>query len=237
MKKLILCASIFMINLYSWNDRGWSILFKEGFNNDTIPSGWKVIDGNSSGISWTVGPSPDSAYAYFAFDTMICYNEELISPSILIPENAESLRIGYFYAFQTYEIGPKYKVKVRKYANGNWSSWNTIALYTNNSAGFDLISLTSYLPADSIQFNWFYGDSSVSNPFWVVCVVDSVILEYFYPQGLEDKGKIGEFCSTPSIEIYDVSGNLIKKIFVPNVYFLKLNFGKFQKTKKVIILK
>jgi len=86
-------------------------------------------------------------------------------------------------------------------------------------------------------FNWFYGDSSVSNPFSVVCVVDSVILEYFYPQGLEDKGKIEEFGSTPSIEIYDVSGHLVKKIFVPNVYFLKLNFGKFQKTKKVIILK
>jgi len=242
----VVCITlIFIINLYGKDN--WFVLLREGFNNDTLPPGWKVIDGNNSGLTWTVGRSPDSAYAYFSGDTMICYNEELISPSISIPTNAESLRIQYFYYFQVYQIGPKYKVKVRKHIGGNWSSWSNIAVYTNSCGGFSLIYLTSYLPADSIQFNWFYSDSGASSSWSVFCVVDSIIVSYFSPSGLEENMEIEKKkLELNWIEIYDISGRLFKKILLPTysptlfptgIYFVKLKCRNFQEIKKVILLK
>ncbi|MEE8597015.1 MAG: S8 family serine peptidase [bacterium] len=168
-------------------------LLIENFETGGIPAGWIVIDGNSDGYEWQVGttsdmgsyapPSNGNSYAYYSDDDAgsgaINYNEELISPSIYIPAIAENIGIQYGYGFRVYQSGETYEVKAR-FFNGTWGTWNTIATYTSSSSGTATIDLTSYLPADSVQFEWMYHDETSSSHWGYACACDNVVISYSY---------------------------------------------------------
>ncbi|MCK4251762.1 T9SS type A sorting domain-containing protein, partial [candidate division WOR-3 bacterium] len=167
-------------------------ILEEDFQSG-LPPNWSVIDGNSDGYEWQVGttsdmgsyapPSNGNSYAYYSDDDagngIINYNEELISPSIYIPANAENFEIQYGYGFRVYQSGETYEVKAR-FFNGTWGTWNTIATYTSSSSGTATIDLTSYMPADSVQFEWMYHDETSSSHWGYACACDNVIVSYSY---------------------------------------------------------
>ncbi|MCK4250536.1 hypothetical protein KAX97_03775 [candidate division WOR-3 bacterium] len=173
-------------------------IFEEDFQSG-LPPNWIVIDGNSDGYEWQVGttsdmgsyapPSNGNSYAYYSDDNagngIINYNEELISPSIYIPDIAENLEVEYGYGFRVYESGETYEVKAR-FFSGTWGTWNTIATYTSGSSGTATIDLTSYLPADSVQFEWMYHDETSSSHWGYACACDNVIVSYSYSLSNDD---------------------------------------------------
>jgi len=191
-------------------------VFEQDFEAGSIPAGWTYIDGNSDGYRWTVGTSADmgtytppsygSFYGYYSDDDAgsgtINNNEEFISPVISIPASAESLDIIYGYGFRVYQTGEKYRFKVRTKLGSTWSSWNTEVTYQSSASGIQTVNLTSYLTADSIQFEWFYSDSTASSHWGYGCAVDNVVLRYKYCLSNDDGTmtsagvSIGELTST-----------------------------------------
>ena len=168
-------------------------LLQERFEAVGIPPGWTVVDGNSDGYQWTTGTSSDigsyappnygTRYAYYSDDdaggSVINYNEELISPAVYIPGSTGNLTINYGYGFQRYESGEIFEVRAR-FFNGGWSSWITLATYTTSSNGTATIDLTSYLPADSAQFEWMYHDETSASHWGWASACDNVIVIYAY---------------------------------------------------------
>ncbi|MCK4941331.1 hypothetical protein KAS45_04495, partial [candidate division WOR-3 bacterium] len=168
-------------------------VLSQNFESADIPAGWTVIDGNSDGNEWEVGttgdlssyvpPSYGTQYAYYSDDDagsgVINNNEELISPAIYIPGAASGLAIEYGYGFQQYQSGETYDVRAR-FFNGSWGSWTTIASYTSSDNGTQSIDLTSYLPADSVQFEWMYHDETSASHWGWACACDNVIVTYSY---------------------------------------------------------
>ncbi len=182
-----------------------TILF-ENFESG-LPQSWTVIDGNNDGIKWTCGTTPDlgsyippncgTQYAYYSDDDAgngtINYNEELWSPKICIPSNIMNLKIGYSYGFQVYQSGEKYRVYMRKKVSGSWTNWYQLKIYTSSSSGQEVIDLTSHLPCDSIQFRFFYSDSTASAHWGWACAADNVVLFYSYTL----QNNYGNIISTP----------------------------------------
>ena len=174
-------------------------ILQENFESGSVPSGWTVIDGNGDGIDWNVGttsavgsyppPSYGSYYAYYDDDAAgsgaINYNEALVSPPVNISTDAESLFIRYGYGFQVYQVGETYEVRAR-FFNGSWGGWNTIATYTSSINGTALINLTSYLPADSVQFQWMYHDESSSSHWGWACACDNIIVTSSSPSSSDE---------------------------------------------------
>ncbi|MEO0130017.1 MAG: S8 family serine peptidase [candidate division WOR-3 bacterium] len=179
------------------------VLVPVGYVEDTLltanfesgmPAGWTWVDGNNDGYRWTTGTTTDlgsytppnygTAYAYYSDDDagsgVINYNEELISPKVYVPPTAANLRIRYGYGFRVYETGEKLRVKFRKRTGGTWTSWTNIAEYTTSVNGTADIDLTSQLPCDSVQFEWFFSDSTTSSHWGWACGTDNVILSYSY---------------------------------------------------------
>ncbi|MCK4235054.1 T9SS type A sorting domain-containing protein [candidate division WOR-3 bacterium] len=164
-------------------------LLEEDFESVGVPSGWTVINGNGDGYEWIVGttgdlssytpPSYGSYYAYYsdddAGDGVINNNEELITSPIFVPDNTDSLFIQYGYGFRVWENGETYEVKVR-FLNGSWGGWITIATYTSSTSGTATIDLSSYLPTDSVKFEWMYHDETASSHWGYACAVDNVYL-------------------------------------------------------------
>jgi hypothetical protein len=128
-------------------------------------------------------PSYGSYYAYYSDDDAgngtVNYNEELISPAIAIPSNAEDLDIEYGYGFRVYQAGEIYNVRAR-FFTGSWGSWQTIATYTSSTSGTATIDLSSYLPADSVQFEWMYHDESASSNWGYGAACDNIFVTYSY---------------------------------------------------------
>lgn len=183
--------------------------FFEDFEAGSLPPGWTVVNGNSDPYQWSVGTTGDlgtylppdygSSYAYYSDDDAgsgsISYNEELISPAIAIPAAANDLDIVYGYGFQVYETGEKYRVKMRRYTASSWTPWTDIALYTSSTSGTATIDLTSYLPCDSVQFNWFYSDSTSASHWGWASACDNVGLRYTF----QTSGNEGTVTSTPVV--------------------------------------
>ncbi|MCK4576162.1 T9SS type A sorting domain-containing protein, partial [candidate division WOR-3 bacterium] len=177
-------------------------VFEEDFEAGSIPSGWTVINGNGDAVEWTVGttsdigsyspPSYSTNYAYYSDDNAgngeINTNEELLSLRIYIPSVADSLKFRYGWGFRRYQSGERMDVRVRLF-NGGWSDWDTLATYSLSGSGTATFDLTSYLPADSVQFNWTYNDESSSSHWGYACATDNVILRYFYSLS-NDEGTI-----------------------------------------------
>jgi hypothetical protein len=175
-------------------------VFEEYFENPSMPPGWTVIDGNSDGYMWEVGttsdlstytpPSYGTRYAFYSDDDAgsgsISYNEELISPAIGVPGSIVNLEVVYGYGFRVYQTGEKYRVKVRTKSGASWSAWGDIAVYTASGSGTQTVDLTSYLPCDSVQFDWFFSDSTASSHWGWACAVDNVVLRYSYTLSNDD---------------------------------------------------
>jgi len=163
-------------------------IFGEDFESG-LPANWAVIDGNGDNYKWTVGttgdigsytpPSYGTQYAYYSDDDagsgVINTDEELLSPHIYIPSNADSIKLRYGYGFWVYENGETFEVKVRFY-KGSWGSWNTIATYTSSGSGTASLDLTADLPADSVQVQWLYHDETSTNHWGYASVTDNVYL-------------------------------------------------------------
>lgn len=168
-------------------------LLHENFESG-LPIGWTVINGNGDAYQWETGTTADlstytppifgTSYAYYSDDdaggSVINYNEELLSPAIPVPSSAVEIEIEYGYGFRIYQTGEKYRVKVRTATGSTWNDWDDIALYTTSTFGTQTIDLTSYLPCDSVQFNWFYSDSTSSSHWGYACACDNVLLTYSY---------------------------------------------------------
>ncbi|MEO0261441.1 MAG: T9SS type A sorting domain-containing protein, partial [candidate division WOR-3 bacterium] len=170
-----------------------TLLF-QNFEGGTIPPGWTVIDGNNDGIKWTVGTTSDlgtytppnygTRYAYYSDDDagngVINYNEELWTPAIGIPSTSANLKFKYGYGFRVYQTGEKYRVHFRKKVGGSWTNWTQLRVYTTSAAGIDSFDLSNQLPCDSIQFRFFYSDSTSSSHWGWACAADNVFLIYSY---------------------------------------------------------
>ena len=183
--------------------------FFEDFEAGTMPPGWTVVNGNGDPYQWTVGTSGDlgtylppdygSSYAYYSDDdagnAVINYNEELISPAIAVPAGIDNLDIAYGYGWRVYQTGEKFRVKMRRYAASSWTGWSDIAVYTTSSSGTAIIDLTSYLPCDSVQFDWFFSDSTSVSHWGYGCACDNVALRYSYMTS----GNEGTVTGTPVI--------------------------------------
>jgi len=153
-----------------------------------------VVNGNGDPYEWSVGTTGDiggntppdygNSYAYYSDDDagsgVINNNEEMISPAVAVPAGANNLDIVYGYGFQVYETGEKFRVKMRRYAASSWTPWSDIAVYTTTTSGTATIDLTSYLPCDSVQFDWFYSDSTAASHWGYGCAFDNVTLRYTF---------------------------------------------------------
>ncbi len=193
---LILLLKITEFSNFKIEERqGWIVtIFSENFELGIIPSGWTIIDGNNDGIKWTCGTTPDltgheppyygTAYAYYSDDDagngVINYNEELWTPKIKILHNFVTLKLKYGYGFKIFENGEKYRVHFRKKVGNLWTEWNELRVYTTTSSGRDSFDLTNHLPCDSIQFRFFYSDSTAPHHFGWACAVDNLILNGLY---------------------------------------------------------
>ncbi|UCC10918.1 MAG: T9SS type A sorting domain-containing protein [candidate division WOR-3 bacterium] len=179
-------------------------LLDEDFESG-LPVGWTVINGNGDGYEWETGTTGDmgsypppyygSSYAFYSDDDagngVINNNEELISPAIGVPPAATSLQFEYGYGFQVYQTGEKYRVKVRTATGSTWNGWDDIAVYTSSTNGTAVVDLTSYLPCDSVQFDWFYSDSTSSSHWGYACACDNVVLTYSYELASDEGSMTG----------------------------------------------
>ncbi len=168
-------------------------LFFENFESG-LPPNWQVIDGNGDGFMWQVGTTTDigsytppdygTQYAFYSDDDagngVINYYEAIISPAIYIPTNAANLFIKYGYGFRVFETGEIYEAAVRFFSGGSWGSWITLATYTSSGSGNQVFDLTSYLPADSVQFRWYYHDENAPSSWGWACALDNVTVFYSY---------------------------------------------------------
>ena len=179
-----------------------------------LPSGWTVVDGNADNFKWTVGTTADiggytppgygTSYAYYSDDDagsgVINYNEALISPAIRVPPAATSLELAYGYGFQIYETGEKMRVKSRRKTGSTWSAWTDLVVYASSASGTASHSLNSYLPCDSVQFQWFFSDSTSASHWGYACACDNAVLRYTYTTS----GNEGSVVST-MMDFHDLS--------------------------------
>jgi len=217
--------------------RAWNTLLSANFESG-MPAGWTVIDGNGDGYMWVTGTTSDlgsyqppnygTAYAYYSDDDAgmtINYNEELISPSLRIPSAAESLRISYGFGFRLYQTGEKFRVKIRKFSGGSWTPWTDLVVYSSSISGTANFNLTSYLPADSVQFDWFFSDSTSTDHWGWACATDNVKVEYFL-QVAHDVGAIaimsppGQIGCSDTVPITGIVGNVGQNAETFNAYFV-----------------
>jgi len=213
-------------DLYNKNvERGFFkgiILLSENFESGIIPSNWIVIDGNNDGVKWEAGTTPDlenytppnyeTAYAYYSDDdagkNVINYNEELITPKININGIAQ-LKFKYSYGFHVFDPGEKFYIHFRKKTDNSWTQWIKLKVYEESSSGEDSMNLTEELPCDSIQFRFFYSDSTSFNHWGYACAVDNVTLEGLPPFN-HDVGVI-KIISPEEENLIGVSVNVIVK--------------------------
>ena len=198
------------------------ILLSENFESGIIPPNWIVVDGNNDNIKWQVGTTPDlenynppnyeTSYAYYSDDdagnNVINYNEELITPKINASGIAQ-LKFKYSYGFHVFDPGEKFIIHFRKKINNSWTQWIKLKVYKESCSGEDSINLTEELPCDSIQFRFFYSDSTSFNHWGYACAVDNVILEGLLPFN-HDVGVI-KIISPEEENLIGVSVNVIVK--------------------------
>ncbi len=159
-----------------------------------LPANWQVVDGNNDGYMWQVGTTTDigsyappnygTAYAYYsdgdAGSGVVNTYEAIISPAIYIPSSAANLSVEYGYGFRVFQTGETYEAQVRFFTGGSWGSWISLATYTSSGNGTETFDLSSYLPADSVQFQWYYHDENASSNWGWATALDNVLVSYSY---------------------------------------------------------
>ena len=165
-----------------------------------IPSGWTVINSNGDAYQWTTGttsdlggytpPSYGSAYAYYSDDDAggsapQSTEEGLITPRVYVGGITSNLELVYGYGYRDYSSYDYYRVRMRRFVGGSWGSWVQLREYNADGSGTETISLDSYLPCDSMQFEWYYTETSAT---WAwACAMDNVLLKHTY-QASSDYG-------------------------------------------------
>ncbi len=164
---------------------GRQVHFFEDFESG-MPAGWQVVDGNNDGYTWAVGTTDDlwlpppnygTAYAYYSDDDAGEFappgTEYLISPAVECTGLTDLVMI-YSWAFTIFDppIGASY---VRFHNGSTWGIWNQLATYYVDGNGIDTFDLTTYLPADSVQVQFTYEDST-GGWGWAFGI-DNVLLE------------------------------------------------------------
>ncbi|MCK4225624.1 immune inhibitor A, partial [candidate division WOR-3 bacterium] len=170
-------------------------VLSEDFESGSIPGDWTVIDGTGDGYMWQIyvtsawGHSSavpgDSGLYIVGYDddaagTNYATEEELILP-VFYSGNYNDVSLTYSFGYQNYAGWDTFSVKLRTHDGVSWSAWNYLVLYDYDvgSNAWDILDLTPYLPADSMQveFNWMdnYGSSN-----WYVSV-DNVTIQGFRP--------------------------------------------------------
>ena len=158
-----------------------------------MPSGWTVVNSNGDPYQWTTGTTSDlggytppnygSAYAYYSDDDAgssapVSTEEGLVTPKVYVGGITGGLELVYGYGYNDYSSYDYYRVRMRRFVGGSWQSWVQLREYNVDGSGTETISLDSYLPCDSMQFEWYYTETSAT---WAwACAVDNVLLRWSY---------------------------------------------------------
>lgn len=157
-----------------------------------IPTGWTIVDGNSDNFKWLAGTTTDLAsftppnygtkYAFYSDDDAGSSSpqtpeEGLLTPSIYIGNVSGNLKLVYSYGYNDYSSYDYYRVRMRRFT-GIWSSWVQLKEYNSDGSGIDSFDLSSYLPCDSIQFEWYYTETGATYAW--ACAVDNILLKWKY---------------------------------------------------------
>lgn len=168
-------------------------LLHEDFEGAGIPAGWTVVDANNDGDQWAVGTTSDlggntppdygTHYAYYSDDDAgsgapQSTSEELISPALYTTGITAALTLEYGWGYNDYSSYDAYYVRMRRHTGGGWTAWVQLRQYTVDGSGTEVIDLSSYLPCDSIQFEWQFVETSASWNW--ACAVDNVLVSYDY---------------------------------------------------------
>ncbi|MGB9722184.1 MAG: C25 family cysteine peptidase, partial [bacterium] len=158
-----------------------------------MPSGWTIVNSNGDAYQWTTGTTSDlggftppnygSAYAYYSDDDAgssapVSTEEGLLTPRIYVGGISMGLELVYGYGYNDYSSYDYYRVRMRRFVGGSWQAWVQLREYNADGSGTETISLDSYLPCDSMQFEWYYTETS-ANWGWA-CAVDNVLLRHTY---------------------------------------------------------
>ncbi len=158
-----------------------------------IPGNWTIVNSNNDSYYWTAGTTSDLGsyqppaygikYAFYSDDDAgsgapQSVEEGLISPKIYVGNITNGLELVYGYGYRDYSSYDFYRVRMRRFAGGSWTNWVQLREYNASSSGTETISLNSYLPCDSVQFEWYYTETS-STWGWA-CAVDNVLLRHSY---------------------------------------------------------
>jgi len=164
-----------------------TLLF-EDFEDGVLPAGWNVVDGDADGYTWYIAttgqgdlwgnepPHAGSYYAYYSDDDAGSENataeEYLIAPSVYAG-SPDSLFLVYGWGFCWYESETLY-TQVGFHDGSAWGILDTVAFHGTDGSGVDVIDLTPYLPAESLQVQWLYDDHGEWG--WAAAV-DNVLIE------------------------------------------------------------
>uniref|UniRef100_A0A7C4YAI9 carboxypeptidase T n=1 Tax=candidate division WOR-3 bacterium TaxID=2052148 RepID=A0A7C4YAI9_UNCW3 len=167
-----------------------TILFEDF--EDGIPSNWNIVNSNGDGYYWVSGTTSDlgsytppnygTKYAFYSDDDAgnlapQSVEEGLITPPIYVGM-ANNLTLKYGYGYRDYSSYDYFRVRLRRFISGSWGSWIQLREYNSSVSGTENIVLSSYLPCDSIQIEWYYTETS---PTWGwACAVDNITLTYEY---------------------------------------------------------
>ncbi|MEO0226888.1 MAG: M14 family zinc carboxypeptidase [candidate division WOR-3 bacterium] len=158
-----------------------------------LPSGWTVVNSNGDQYQWTTGTTSDlgsytppdygSAYAYYSDDDAggsapVSTEEGLLTPRVYVGGITSGLELVYGYGYNDYSSYDYYRVRMRRFVGGSWQSWVQLREYNADGSGNEVIGLDSYLPCDSMQFEWYYTETSAT--WGWACAVDNVLLRHTY---------------------------------------------------------
>jgi len=170
-----------------------------------MPGDWTIVNSNNDNYYWTTGttgdlgsytpPSYGTRYAYYSDDDAggsapQSVEEGLISPKIYVGGITSGLELVYGYGYRDYSSYDYYRVRMRRFVGGSWTNWVQLREYNASSSGTETLSLNTYLPCDSIQFEWYYTETAAT--WGWACAVDNVLLRYSY-----QLANYGELRGTP----------------------------------------
>ena len=184
----------------------WSTILFADFETG-IPSGWHVFDENGDGATWTTGTTEDlssyeppdfgTAYAYYSDDDASSSappgDEKLRTPSLCISE-FDSLVLIYSVGFNFRSFNSSGQVWARFFKDNLWQNWNILVIYTSDTSLVDTLDLSSFLPAESIQVNFVWVESTKTWD-WAYGV-DNVQLLGFTEGGMYDAA-VSDLLSPP----------------------------------------
>jgi ribosomal protein L24E len=156
-------------------------------------TGWAMVDGNGDIVTWKVGTTGDLAsyrppsygvqYAYYSDDDagsgVLNTNEEWVSPAFAIPDTTPvltELDLSYGWGFRISASGQHLHSLARIFTGAAWSEWDTLVTYSGTGTGTEVLDISGFLPADSIQLKWVYEDINATEHWGYACAIDNVLL-------------------------------------------------------------